>query len=112
MAAACLREDRWLVHHLATDLPISEVQRLALDAKARLIVFSTTTPDAGRRAGQAATEISVAHPELAVIVGRPGDSLRQLRQLARDLRAVSAGQGSERDGRDRYPSGQPVPPEE
>ena len=29
MAAACLREDRWLVHHLAADLPVAEVIGLA-----------------------------------------------------------------------------------
>src|SRR5271166_698578 len=31
MATACLREDRWLVHHLAYDLPTAEVTRVALD---------------------------------------------------------------------------------
>jgi hypothetical protein len=32
--AACLREERWLVHHLAADLPAGEVTRLAGDVGA------------------------------------------------------------------------------
>jgi MerR family transcriptional regulator, light-induced transcriptional regulator len=112
MAAACLREDRWLVHHLATDLPVAEVTRLALDVRASLIVFSTATPDAGRLAGEAAADITAAHPELSVIVGRPGDSLTQLRQLARNSRGPAADQGSPRNQRGRHQSGQQVPPQE
>jgi excisionase family DNA binding protein len=90
MAAACLREDRWLVHHLATDLPFAEVTRLALDVRASLIVFSTTTPGAGRSAAEGARDIMAAHPQLTVVVGRPGDSLHQLRQLARNRRGPQA----------------------
>ena len=86
MAAACLREDRWLVHHLSTDLPVGEVSQLALGVVAELIVFSTSTADAGRRAADAAREIAAAHPERRVLVGRPGDSVHQLRQLARNPR--------------------------
>ena len=41
MAAACLREDHWKVHHLAADLPVSEVFRLAGEADADLVVLST-----------------------------------------------------------------------
>jgi excisionase family DNA binding protein len=84
MAAACLREDHWLVHHLSTDLPVGEVSRLAHRVGAALIVFSTATSDAGRRAADAAQEITAAYPERRVLVGRPGDSLHQLRQLARN----------------------------
>jgi excisionase family DNA binding protein len=83
MAAACLREERWLVHHLATDLPFAEVTRMAQDVRASFVVFSTTTADAGRSAGAAAIDIVAAHPELNVIIGRPGDSLHRLRQLTR-----------------------------
>jgi excisionase family DNA binding protein len=91
MAVACLREDRWLVHHLATDLPVAEVARLALDVGADLIVFSCATPQAGRRAVTAARDIAAAHPDLAVLVGQPADSLHDLRQQARDSRAPGAG---------------------
>ena len=31
MATVCLREDRWLVHHLAADLPAAEVARMAVE---------------------------------------------------------------------------------
>jgi hypothetical protein len=34
MAAACLREDHWHVHHLAADLPVADVIRLAADTGA------------------------------------------------------------------------------
>ena len=40
MAAACLREDHWLVHHLAVDLPVAEVIGLALEVGADLVVLS------------------------------------------------------------------------
>lgn len=88
MAAACLREDRWLVHHLATDLPVAEVTRLALDVRASLVVFSATTADAVPRAAAAASEITAAQPGLTVLAGQPGDSLRRLRQLARNPRGT------------------------
>jgi excisionase family DNA binding protein len=84
MAAACLREDRWLVHHLATDLPVSEVTRLALDVRADLVVLSSATADGGRGAADAASEITAAHQDLAVLAGRPGDSLRDLLEYARN----------------------------
>jgi excisionase family DNA binding protein len=112
MAAACLREDRWLVHHLATDLPVAEVTQLALDVRASLILFSTATPDAGRLAADAVRDITTAHPELAVIVGRPGDSLDQLPQLARNPRGPAVDQGSPRDPRGRHQSGPQVPSQE
>ena len=39
MATACLREDRWLVHHLAADVPVAEVVSLATDTEATLVVL-------------------------------------------------------------------------
>jgi MerR family transcriptional regulator, light-induced transcriptional regulator len=83
MATACLREDRWLVHHLASDLPVAEVGRLALDAGASLVVLSATTGESVRLARQAADEIVLAVPGAHVLASRPGDTLGQLRQLAR-----------------------------
>jgi excisionase family DNA binding protein len=91
MAAACLREDRWLVHHLATDLPVAEVTRLAIDVSADLIVFSCATPQAGRDATTAAGDISAAHPELLVLVGYPGGRLHDLREQARHARPPDPG---------------------
>lgn len=83
MAAACLREDRWLVHHLATDLPVAEVARLALDVRADLVVLSSATLEAGHRAVGAAREITAAHPGVAVLAGQSGDSLHDLLEHAR-----------------------------
>jgi excisionase family DNA binding protein len=86
MAAACLREDRWLVHHLAADLPVAEVIGLALDAGADLVVLSSATGQTARAARRAAREIGFSAPRLRVLAGRPGDSLGQLRELARTPR--------------------------
>jgi MerR family transcriptional regulator, light-induced transcriptional regulator len=83
MAAACLREDRWLVHHLAADLPVAEVIGLALDTGADLVVLSSATVQTARAARRAAREIGFSAPRLRVLAGRPGDSLRQLREMAR-----------------------------
>jgi MerR family transcriptional regulator, light-induced transcriptional regulator len=83
MATACLREDRWLVHHLAADLPVAEVTHLALDAGATLVVLSASTAESAELARQAADEIMTAAPGLCVLTGQPGDTLTRLRQLAR-----------------------------
>jgi SpoU rRNA methylase family enzyme len=50
MAAACLREDRWLVHHLASDLQVAEVARLAGQAGASLVVLSSAMNETARQA--------------------------------------------------------------
>jgi methanogenic corrinoid protein MtbC1 len=84
MATACLREDRWLVHHLASDLPAAEVAGLAREAGAGLVVLSSATTEATSTAAAAAAEITRSAAGLPVLTGRPGDSLSQLRQLARD----------------------------
>ena len=83
MAAACLREDRWLVHHLAADLPVADVIGLALDVGADLVVLSSATAQTARAARRAAREISFSAPRLRVLAGRPGDTLSQLLTLAR-----------------------------
>jgi len=83
MAAASLREDHWLVHHLAADLPTEEVTGLALGAGAGLVVLSCATTQAARLATGAARDIGRSAPSLRVLVGRPGDSLRRLQRLAR-----------------------------
>lgn len=77
MAALCLREDRWLVHHLATDLPVEEVTRLVDQVAAGLVVFSTVTSEATLSARDAARSIG-NRPYLDVLVGRAGDSLHDL----------------------------------
>jgi hypothetical protein len=86
MAAARLREDRWLVHYLATDLPVAEVIGLALDVGADLVVLSSATAQTARASRRAAREIGFSAPWLRVPVGRPGDTLGQLLTLARSSR--------------------------
>ena len=91
MAAACLREDHWLVHHLAADLPVAEVLALSADARADLIVMSTSTTAAANRARRdfeaarpadwAGMAGMVAPPRL--LIGVPGQTLRDLVLLAR-----------------------------
>jgi excisionase family DNA binding protein len=85
MATACLREDRWLVHHLSSDLPVSEVIGLAAETGADLVVLSAATPTSAADAGQAAAEIAGALPGVRVLTGQPGQTLTQLRQLAREV---------------------------
>jgi excisionase family DNA binding protein len=87
MAAACLREDRWLVHHLAADLPVAEVIDLALGVGADLVVLSSATAQAARAARRATRDIGLSAPRLRVLAGRPGDRLSQLRELARKAAA-------------------------
>ena len=90
MATACLREDRWLVHHLAADLPVAEVTALVKEAGASLVVLSAATTEAARRSGEEADEITRSAAGLRVLAGKPGDSLDQLRQLARASLARAA----------------------
>ena len=78
MAAACLREDRWLVHHLAADLPVEEVTRLADQVGADLVVLSSSRSETARLAQQATQAITAARPRSHVLAGRPGDSVRDL----------------------------------
>ena len=83
MATACLREDRWLVHHLAADLPVNEVTGLARLAGASLVVLSSATTESARLARETADEITRSEAGLHVLTGQPGDTLSRLRQLAR-----------------------------
>ena len=82
MAAACLREDRWHVHHLGADLPVADLIELAGAASADLVILSATSADAVRRATQAEREIAASLPVVRVATGRPGATLRELRELA------------------------------
>ena len=71
MAAASLREDHWLVHHLAADLPTEEVTGLALGAAADLVVLSCATTQGARLATRAARDIGRSAPSLRVLIGLP-----------------------------------------
>jgi MerR family transcriptional regulator, light-induced transcriptional regulator len=89
MAAACLRADRWLVHHLAADLPVDEVTRLADQVGADLIVLSSAMGQTARLAQQAAGTITATRPYLNVLTGRPGDRLYDLLVRAANPPTVS-----------------------
>src|SRR5689334_4235333 len=89
MATTCLREDRWLVHHLAADLPVDEVTGLARQARASLVVLSSSTAKAVDVAGEAAAAITRSSG-LPVLTGQPGNTLSELRQLARATMTRSA----------------------
>jgi len=82
MAAACLREDHWQVHHLAADLPAAEVISLAEGTGASLVVLSSATAGSARLAAREAREIRERLPHAKVLIGRPGDTLSRLRELA------------------------------
>ncbi len=93
MAAACLREDHWQVHHLGADLPAAEVIRLAEQTRPSLVVLSSATADAARAAVGAAGEIRARLPGIRVLTGRPGDTLSRLRELARAAGTADVEQG-------------------
>ena len=78
MAAACLRENHWHVHHLACDLPAVEISTLAGEVGADLVVLSTATVTGVRRAADAARLLR-ADTGSAVLVGHAGDTLAELR---------------------------------
>lgn len=87
MAAAVLREDRWRVHHLGTDLPVADLIEFARSVDADLVVLSAGSLGVVHLAVEAEREILAELPEVRVAVGRPGATLRQLRELARDVAA-------------------------
>ena len=90
MAAVCLRGERWLVHHLAADLPADEVTRLAGEAGAGLVVLSAAMNATARRAQDEARSIAARRPGMTVLAGRPGATLHDLLALAGNLRAPGA----------------------
>jgi methanogenic corrinoid protein MtbC1 len=89
MAAACLREDRWLVHYLASDLPVGEVTQLAGQVGAGLVVLSSATTEAVQRAEHARQALTAARPGLNVLTGRPGERLFDLLARAASQHAAS-----------------------
>jgi hypothetical protein len=90
MAAACLREDRRLVHHLASDLPAAEVARLADQVSASLVVLSSATAEGARRAQEETRFLTAGRPDLNVLAGAPVTACDLLAQAGRP---PAAGQG-------------------
>jgi MerR family transcriptional regulator, light-induced transcriptional regulator len=83
MAAVCLREDHWQVHDLSADLPMADLIGLAADARADLIVLSSATTQYAQLAAREAQDIREQLPGVRILVGRQGDTLTRLRELAR-----------------------------
>lgn len=81
MAALSLRADRWQVHHLGTQVPAAELTSLLGAVKADLLVLSLCNPDLHGAADP--TVAAAAAAGVKVLVGRPGSTLRQLREMAR-----------------------------
>ncbi|HVB45549.1 MAG TPA: B12-binding domain-containing protein [Streptosporangiaceae bacterium] len=82
MAAACLRENRWQVHHLSADLPAAEISRLAAQVGANLVVLSTASAHGAAQAEAAARSVRTAVPGAAILIGHAGQSLHDLRAQA------------------------------
>lgn len=79
MAAACLRENHWNVHHLGSDLPAREVSALAAAVGADLVVLSTATAAGASQAAQANQLLRDTDPGIVVLIGHAGDTLDDLR---------------------------------
>ena len=81
MATATLREDRWHVEHLGSDVPPEEVISFAGGAGADLVVLSVTNPALEELAVE--TSRRLQRTGVAAIVGGPGRTLEELRTEAR-----------------------------
>ncbi len=90
MAAACLRENHWHVHHLGADVPAAELFALAAGVRAHLVVLSTATASGAARAAEAAALIQSADQGITVLIGRSGDTLSQLRHQAAHVASPDA----------------------
>ncbi len=93
MAATCLRENRWQVHHLAADLPAAEISAMAAQVGAGLVVLSTACHDTGDAARQVADAVRAAAPAAVVLVGHPGQTLASLAARASELDGASGPPG-------------------
>jgi MerR family transcriptional regulator, light-induced transcriptional regulator len=81
LAAAALREDRWNVEHLGSDMPSEEVIRFANQVDADLVVLTVTNLES--TADAARTQRRLERAGRRTIVGRPGSSLDDLVEAAR-----------------------------
>lgn len=81
MAALVLREDRWKVHHLGANVPHADVVSLVEEVDADLVVISLTNTDVAANADELLKQLNANARR--VLVGRPGDTLSSLIELAR-----------------------------
>jgi MerR family transcriptional regulator, light-induced transcriptional regulator len=81
MAAAALREDRWNVEHLGSEVPPDDLLRFAQQIEADLVVLTVTNTDLLADVERARRRLERAG--LPTIVGRPGRTLDDLMAAAR-----------------------------
>ena len=81
MAAAALREDRWHVDHLGSDVPPRELIRFARETGADLVVLSVTNP--GEAAPAHRTRRRLERAGIPTLVGSPSQTLDELLVQAR-----------------------------
>jgi MerR family transcriptional regulator, light-induced transcriptional regulator len=80
MAAMALREDRWRVHHLGTNVPVDDLLSMIKEVEADLVVMSTTiVASAATNEVRSMIETDGVH----VLVGEPGKRLSDLVSAAR-----------------------------
>lgn len=84
MAAVALRDDRWHVEHVGTDVPEHELRRFVDHVGAALVVLTAVMDVA---AAEAMAERLRAGGDRRVLVGGPGETLDDLVVQARDQRA-------------------------
>ena len=82
MAALVLREDRWRIHLLGANVPHPDVLELVEDVDADLVVISVTNSDAGANVDELIQRLT--DNGRRILVGRPGDTLSSLVELARE----------------------------
>ncbi len=81
MAAVTLRDDNWKVEHLGANMPPEELVNFCIEHSVTVAVITSTNPDTGDLAHEAALALRVAGT--ATIVGGPGRSLDDLVEFAR-----------------------------
>lgn len=76
MATAALRNNRWITHHLGTQVPALDLVKISKDTEADLVVLTVTNPDAR----QAAVEVeeTLDNYNIAHVSGGMGSKLRDL----------------------------------
>lgn len=84
LAAICLREDNWVVHHLGADLPADELTRFCRRQPVDLVVLTVTVSEL--RAAATRTAEQLHGLGLRALVGGPGRGLDELQRLARHER--------------------------
>ena len=83
MAAACLRDDRWRVHHLGADLPVADLIEFTRATEADLVVVSSATAGAAGLMREVEREVLASLPDVSVLTGCQGATLRELLDRAR-----------------------------